>query len=124
MEILDSPSVLLSGMHGSLLPVAIAHGEGRAQFGDDADQAACERDRLVAFRYSDGRGNAARLYPANPNGSPAGIAALTTPDGRATIMMPHPERVFRTVQNSWHPAGAGEESGWLRMFRNARAWVA
>jgi phosphoribosylformylglycinamidine synthase len=124
VEILDSPSVLLSGMHGSLLPVAIAHGEGRAQFADDADQAACEGGRLVAFRYSDGRGNAARLYPANPNGSPAGIAALTTPDGRATIMMPHPERVFRTVQNSWHPAGAGEESGWLRMFRNARAWVA
>jgi phosphoribosylformylglycinamidine synthase len=124
VEILDSPSVLLSGMQGSLLPVAIAHGEGRAQFAEDSDQAACERDRLVAFRYSDGRGNAARLYPANPNGSPAGIAALTTGDGRTTIMMPHPERVFRTVQNSWHPAGAGEESGWLRLFRNARAWVA
>jgi phosphoribosylformylglycinamidine synthase len=124
VEILDSPSLLLAGMQGSLLPVAIAHGEGRATFAEDADQLACERERLIAFRYSDGRGNAARLYPANPNGSPLGIAALASLDGRATIMMPHPERVFRTVQNSWHPAGAGEESGWLRLFRNARAWVA
>jgi phosphoribosylformylglycinamidine synthase len=124
VEIIESPSLLLAGMHGSLLPVAIAHGEGQALFAEDADQLACERERLIAIRYSDGRGNAARLYPANPNGSPLGIAALCSLDGRATIMMPHPERVFRTVQNSWYPQGAGEQSGWLRLFRNARAWVA
>jgi phosphoribosylformylglycinamidine synthase len=124
VEILDSPSVVLAGMQGSFLPVAVAHGEGRAEFVDDADQRACEAAGLVSFRYSDGRGNAARLYPANPNGSPLGIAAVTTLDGRATLMMPHPERVYRTVQNSWYPPGAGEDSGWMRMFRNARAWVA
>jgi phosphoribosylformylglycinamidine synthase len=124
VEILESPSVLLTGMQGSVLPVAVAHGEGRAEFRDDADQRACEESNLVAFRYSDGRGNAARLYPANPNGSPLGIAALTTRDGRTTLMMPHPERVFRSVQNSWCPPGVGEDSGWMRMFRNARAWVA
>jgi len=124
VEILESPSVVLAGMQGSLLPVAVAHGEGRAEFLDDADQRACESGGLVSFRYSDGRGNAARLYPANPNGSPLGIAAVTTRDGRATLMMPHPERVYRSVQNSWHPPGAGEDSGWMRLFRNARAWVA
>jgi phosphoribosylformylglycinamidine synthase len=123
VEILDSPSVLLAGMHGSVLPVAVSHGEGRAVFTSDADQQACTRQRLLALRHSDGRGNAARLYPANPNGSQAGIAALTTPDGRVTIMMPHPERVFRSVQNSWAPADAGEDSGWMRMFRNARVWI-
>jgi phosphoribosylformylglycinamidine synthase len=123
VEILDSPSILLSGMKGSLLPVAVAHGEGRAEYRDDADQERCVQQRLISFRHSDGRGNAARLYPANPNGTPAGIAALTTPDGRATIMMPHPERVYRTAQNSWHPPDAGEDSGWMRIFRNARVWV-
>jgi phosphoribosylformylglycinamidine synthase len=123
VEILDSPSLLLAGMAGSLLPIAVAHGEGRAAFGADADQQRCAEQRLIACRFSDGRGNAARLYPANPNGTPAGIAALTTPDGRATIIMPHPERVFRTVQNSWHPHDAGEDSGWMRLFRNARVWV-
>ena len=123
VEILDSPSVLLTGMHGSVLPIAVSHGEGRAAFDADADQHACAEQGLITCRYSDGRGNAARLYPANPSGTPAGIAALTTPDGRATIMMPHPERVFRTVQNSWHPHDAGEDSGWMRMFRNARVWV-
>ncbi len=124
VEILDSPSVLLAGMKGSLLPVAVAHGEGRAAFADDADQQYCVQQRLVAFRHSDARGNAARQYPANPNGTPAGIAALTTPDGRVTIMMPHPERVYRTVQNSWYPPQAGADSGWMRLFRNARVWVA
>jgi phosphoribosylformylglycinamidine synthase len=124
VEILDSPSVLLAGMKGSLLPVAVAHGEGRAEFRNDADQELCLQQRLVGFRHSDGRGNAARLYPANPNGTPAGIAALTTPDGRCTVMMPHPERVYRTAQNSWHPPEAGADSGWMRIFRNARVWVA
>ena len=123
VEILDSPSVLLAGMKGSLLPVAVAHGEGRAVFADDADQQYCVQQRLIAFRHSDARGNAARQYPANPNGTPAGIAALTTPDGRVTIMMPHPERVYRTVQNSWYPPQSGADSGWMRLFRNARVWV-
>ncbi len=123
VEILDSPSILLSGMKGSFLPVAVAHGEGRAEFRNDSDQELCVQQRLIAFRHSDGRGNAARLYPANPNGTPAGIAALTTPDGRATLMMPHPERVYRTVQNSWCPPEAGADSGWMRIFRNARVWV-
>jgi phosphoribosylformylglycinamidine synthase len=123
VEILESPSLLFAGMHGSVLPIAVSHGEGRAAFAGDADQHACAEQRLIACRFSDGRGNAARLYPANPSGTPAGIAALTTADGRATIMMPHPERVFRTVQNSWHPREAGEDSGWMRMFRNARVWL-
>jgi phosphoribosylformylglycinamidine synthase len=123
VEILASPSVLLNGMHGSVLPIAVSHGEGRAAFATDTDQQRCMEGALVACRYSDGRGNAARLYPANPNGAPAGIAALTTADGRATVIMPHPERVYRTVQNSWHPRDAGEDSGWMRMFRNARVWV-
>ena len=123
VEILDSPSLLFAGMHGSQLPIVVSHGEGRAAFGSDADQHACMEQHLVACRYSDGRGNAARLYPANPSGTPAGIAALTSLDGRATIMMPHPERVYRTVQNSWHPHDAGEDSGWMRMFRNARVWL-
>ena len=123
VEILESPSILLAGMHGSILPIAVSHGEGRAAFDADTDQPRCAEQRLIACRYSDGRGNAARIYPANPSGTPAGIAALTTPDGRATIMMPHPERVYRSVQNSWRPQEAGEDSGWMRMFRNARVWV-
>jgi phosphoribosylformylglycinamidine (FGAM) synthase-like amidotransferase family enzyme len=110
VEILDSPSVLLDGMAGSRLPVAVAHGEGRPEFGA-GDLAACVDARLVAYRFIDNRGAEATRYPANPNGAVQGIAALTTPDGRTTIMMPHPERVFRTVQNSWHPDEAGEDSG-------------
>jgi len=122
LEILDSPSLLLEGMAGSILPIAVAHGEGRAEFGD-AGAADVLASGLVAARYVDGYGAATELYPANPNGSPLGITALTTSDGRATIMMPHPERVFRTVTNSWHPAEWGEDGPWLRMFRNARVWV-
>ena len=78
---------------------------------------------LVSLRFVDNRGHATEAYPANPNGSPLGVTGLTSDDGRATILMPHPERVFRTVQNSWHPAQWGEDSGWMRMFRNARVWV-
>ncbi len=122
VEILDSPSVLLAGMAGSRLPVAVAHGEGRPEFGA-GDLERCLDARLVAYRFIDNHGNVATRYPANPNGAVQGIAALTTPDGRATIMMPHPERVYRTVQNSWHPDEAGEDSGWMRLFRNARVWV-
>ncbi|HEU0031701.1 MAG TPA: phosphoribosylformylglycinamidine synthase [Kofleriaceae bacterium] len=123
LRIEDSPSIFFRGMAGSRIPVANAHGEGRAEL--SADQlAAMERAGLVAARFVDGRGAVATTYPANPNGSPGGVAALTTADGRITILMPHPERVFRTVQLSWHPDGWGEDSPWMRMFDNARAWVA
>jgi phosphoribosylformylglycinamidine synthase len=122
VEILDSPSVLLAGMAGSVLPVAVSHGEGRADFLAD-DLQRCIEQRLIAYRFVDNHGAVATRYPANPNGAVHGIAALTSLDGRTTIMMPHPERVFRSVQNSWHPDDAGEDSGWMRLFRNARVWV-
>ena len=110
-------------MHGSRLAVAVSHGEGRTQFQADADLQHCQSQRLVACRYITNRGEPARQYPANPNGAVQAIAALTTADGRVTATMPHPERVYRTAQNSWHPHGAGEHSGWMRMFRNARVWL-
>ncbi|HEV2606937.1 MAG TPA: phosphoribosylformylglycinamidine synthase [Xanthomonadaceae bacterium] len=119
LEVQDSPSVLLAGMAGSRIPVVVAHGEGRAAFDSAADRAAAQ----VAVRYVDGAGRIATSYPANPNGSPDAIAGLTSMDGRATLMMPHPERVFRSVQMSWHPPGWGEDSPWMRLFRNARAFV-
>jgi phosphoribosylformylglycinamidine synthase len=118
-----SPSIFFRGMVGSRIPVASAHGEGRAEL-DGGRLAALERAGLVAARFVDGRGAVATSYPANPNGSPGGLAALTNTDGRITIMMPHPERVFRTVQMSWHPPEWGEASPWMRMFHNARSWVA
>jgi phosphoribosylformylglycinamidine synthase len=121
VEIAPSRSLFFAGMEGSQLPIAVAHGEGRAVFANPADEAAA--GALVTLRYVDNRGRVAAGYPANPNGSPAGIAGLASEDGRVTILMPHPERVYRTVQNSWHPATAGEDSGWMRMFRNARVWV-
>ncbi|WP_018954564.1 phosphoribosylformylglycinamidine synthase [Thioalkalivibrio sulfidiphilus] len=120
VEVSESPSILLEGMAGSRLPVAVAHGEGRVVFesgGDPADAPG------VALRYVDNRGQVTEHYPENPNGSPQGITGLTTRDGRVTIMMPHPERVFRTVQHSWHPPQWGETGPWLRLFRNARKWV-
>jgi len=123
VRIADSPSVLLAGMAGSQLPVAMAHGEGRPQFQGAHDLQHCLEQRLIAFQYITNRGGVAHAYPANPNGAVQGIAALTSADGRATITMPHPERVYRTVQNSWHPDDAGEDSGWMRMFRNARLWL-
>jgi phosphoribosylformylglycinamidine synthase len=123
VRIEHSPSVLLAGMQGSLLPIAISHGEGRASFASEADRAACVNAGLVALRYVDTRGQTAARYPANPNGSLEAIAALTTPDGRVTITMPHPERVVRSVQNSWYPRGSGPDSGWMRVFRNARVWI-
>jgi phosphoribosylformylglycinamidine synthase len=121
VEIAPSPSVLLRGMEGSRLPIAVAHGEGRAEFPDETDLAAV-RSR-VTLRYVESDGTLAARYPANPNGSPEGITGLTTTDGRVTIMMPHPERVFRTVQHSWHPDDWGPDGPWLRLFRNARTWV-
>jgi phosphoribosylformylglycinamidine synthase len=123
VEVLPSPSVFFGGMAGSVMPIAVAHGEGRAEFADEAAFAACAASGLVSLRFVNNAGGPAESYPANPNGSPAGITGLTSRDGRATILMPHPERVFRTVQNSWHPEGWGEDSGWMRMFRNARVWV-
>lgn len=120
-EVQETNSVLLKGMAGSRMPIAVAHGEGRAEFGDAAH---LERARsYVVLRYVENSGEVASRYPANPNGSPEGIAGLTSADGRVTIMMPHPERVIRTVQNSWHPDEWGGDGPWLRLFRNARRWV-
>jgi len=121
VEVQRSPSLFFAGMEGSRLPLGTAHGEGRAVFRDARAQEACQY--LVAARFVDHRGRPTEAYPYNANGSPGGITAVTTPDGRFTIMMPHPERVFRTVLMSWHPDGWGEDSPWMRMFRNARAWL-
>jgi len=123
VRIEQSPSVLLAGMVGARLPIAVAHGEGRAEFEHDEHRPALEAAGLVAARFVDHHGRPTEHYPENPNGSHQGLTALTTPDGRVTIMMPHPERVFRTVQHSWHPPGWGEDAPWLRLFRNARVWV-
>ncbi len=119
VEVLSSPSVLLAGMAGSKVPIAVSHGEGRVHFDSDAQRAAA----LGAMRFIEPDGTPAVQYPANPNGSPDGLTAFTTTDGRATILMPHPERVFRSVQMSWRDARLGEDSPWMRMFRNARVWV-
>jgi phosphoribosylformylglycinamidine synthase len=121
VEVMNSPSLFLAGMEGSRMPIATAHGEGFAEF-DGAAQLRAARP-LVALRFVDNRGKPTMRYPLNPNGSPDGITGLTTSDGRFTIVMPHPERVFRTVQNSWHPEEWGEDGPWMRMFRNARKWV-
>jgi phosphoribosylformylglycinamidine synthase len=120
LEVQRTPSLFFDGMAGSRLPVAVAHGEGYAEFRDRGAQDAARP--LVTLRFVDSRGAPTESYPLNPNGSPGGITGLTTPDGRFTIVMPHPERGFRTVQNSWHPADWGEDAPWLRMFRNARKW--
>jgi phosphoribosylformylglycinamidine synthase len=118
-QIPKSPSLFFAGMEGSRIPVVTAHGEGLAHFTGDAR---IER-AIVAMRFVDNRGEPTERYPANPNGSPSGIAGVTTADGRFTIVMPHPERVFRSVQMSWHPDSWGEDSPWMRVFRNARAWL-
>ena len=123
VRIEKSPSIVFRGMEGSVIPIAVAHGEGYAEFAGPDAFAACNESGLVAARFVDNHHRATEHYPLNPNGSPAGITALTTRDGRATILMPHPERVFRTVQMSWHPAEWGEDSPWMRLFRNARVWV-
>mgnify|MGYP000852101697 FL=1 len=120
VEVTQSPSLLLADMVGSMMPIAVSHGEGRVEVRDGAHLAALESKGLVALRYVDNFGKVTETYPANPNGSPNGITAVTTENGRVTIMMPHPERVFRTVSNSWHPENWGEDSPWMRIFRNAR----
>ena len=119
LEIAESPSLFFRGMAGSRIPVAIAHGEGRAEFANAGDLAAAR----VALRYATGDGSAATDYPANPNGSDGAVAGLCNDDGRVTILMPHPERTLRSANLSWAPRDWPRDSPWLRMFRNARAWV-
>jgi phosphoribosylformylglycinamidine synthase len=123
VEIAETPSVLLNGMVGSRLPIAVAHGEGQAEFPTDAGGPEIEAAGLVAARFVDHRGRATERYPENPNGSFHGITGVTTTDGRVTLFMPHPERVFRAVQHSWRPAGWAEDGPWMRLFRNARLFV-
>lgn len=120
VEVTQSPSLLLQGMVGSQMPIAVSHGEGRVEVRDAAHLAQLESKGLVALRYVDNAGSVTESYPANPNGSPNGITAVTSETGRVTVMMPHPERVFRTVANSWHPENWGEDGPWMRIFRNAR----
>ena len=123
VEVLDSPSLFLAGMAGSRLPIVVSHGEGFANFSQRGNAA----QAVAAMRFVDNHGRATESYPANPNGSPAGLTAVTTPDGRFTAMMPHPERVFRNVQMSWTDlaatGGLAAHSPWLRLWQNARRWV-
>ena len=123
VEVQKSKSILLQGMEGSRMPIAVAHGEGHAEFASATDLAALEASHQVALKFVDNQGKPTTRYPYNPNGSVQGVTGLTSRDGRVTIMMPHPERVFRTVQNSWHPKEWGEDAPLMRMFRNARVWV-
>jgi phosphoribosylformylglycinamidine synthase len=118
-----SQSVLLAGMQGSVLPIAVAHGEGQAEFDSGSSAASLMRERLVTLQYVDNREQPTEKYPFNPNGSSQGLAGLCSADGRVTSVMPHPERVFRTVQNSWAPKEWSEDGGWTRLFRNARVFV-
>ena len=124
VRIEESPSVFFRGMTGSVLPIAVAHGEGRVEPLASGDLEALEAAGLVAARFVDGTMSPTERYPWNPNGSARGVTALTSPDGRATILMPHPERVFRGVQWSYRPAGidASGDAPWMRMFDNAREW--
>ena len=119
VEVLESPSLFFDGMAGSLLPIVVSHGEGYANFSIQGDAQKVQ----AAMRFVDGLGQATERYPNNPNGSPGGLTAVTTADGRFTAMMPHPERVFRQAQFSWTPADIHSDSPWMRMWRNARRWV-
>ncbi len=123
VEILESKSIFLADMQGSKMPIAVAHGEGRAEMPEGIQPESLYEQNLVSMRYIDNNGKSTQMYPLNPNGSPMGITGLCSEDGRAMVMMPHPERVYRTVQNSWHPDTWGEDAPWMRMFRNARKWV-
>jgi phosphoribosylformylglycinamidine synthase len=119
LEVLDAGSILFRGMAGSRIPVVTAHGEGRAVFAEGSKAGKA----TACVRFVDNRGKATDTFPYNPNGSPDGLAGFTAASGRVTILMPHPERVFRTVQMSWHPREWGEDSPWMRIFRNARVFV-
>ena len=123
VKIENTPSVLFKDMEGSVLPIAVAHGEGRAEFKSQEAASACDKSGLVSARFVDNLHNVTEAYPLNPNGSPFGITSLTSEDGRATILMPHPERVYRSSQMSWSPRDWPEDSPWMRFFRNARVWV-
>lgn len=120
VEVQKSPSVWFDGMQGSRMPIAVSHGEGRAEFSSANGADTLNNSGLVALRFVDNYGRVTEQYPANPNGSATGMTGICSADGRVTIMMPHPERVFRTVANSWHPEHWGEDSPWMRLFRNAR----
>jgi phosphoribosylformylglycinamidine synthase len=120
VEVLESPSIFFRGMAGSRIPIAVAHGEGRADFSQRGDAGRV----IAALRFVDHEGRPTEAYPANPNGSAGGLTAVTTADGRYTALMPHPERVFRNVQMSWTPGDRGAPSPWLRMFENARRFGA
>jgi phosphoribosylformylglycinamidine synthase len=119
-----SQSVLLAGMQGSVLPIVVAHGEGQAEFDSGSSAESLLARRMVTLQYVDNREQPTQQYPFNPNGSELGLAGLCSADGRVTSLMPHPERVFRTVQNSWSPAEWAEDGGWMRLFRNARVFLA
>ena len=123
VQIEKSPSVLFAGMEGSVIPICTAHGEGYAEFTDPAAAARCSESGLVTARFVDNHHRVTQQYPLNPNGSPFGMTAFTTTSGRATIIMPHPERVFRSACMSWAPREWGEDSPWMRLFYNARSWV-
>lgn len=119
----ESPSAFLAGMAGSRFPIAVAHGEGKAEFRVAQDQPALSAAGLISLQYVDNYGRVTERYPHNPNGSPVGIAGVCSADGRVTIMMPHPERVVRAVQNSYRPDDWQEDAPTLRLFRNARKWL-
>ena len=119
VEVLDSPSLFFTGMAGARLPIAVAHGEGYANFHDRGNAASV----IAAMRFTDNFGAATETYPFNPNGSPLGLTGVTTADGRFTAMMPHPERVFRNIQMSWSNADPSAFSAWMQLWRNARRWV-
>ncbi|PVZ68843.1 phosphoribosylformylglycinamidine synthase [Pelagibaculum spongiae] len=123
VEVLDSPSLFMQGMAGSKMPIAVAHGEGQAEFRHGNSLAQIQQAGLVSLRYLDNHGQATDSYPANPNGSPEGVTGFTSADGRSTILMPHPERVFRSVQHSWAPEEWAEDGPWIQMFRNARKHI-
>ncbi|MCW4628748.1 MULTISPECIES: phosphoribosylformylglycinamidine synthase [Marinomonas] len=123
VEVQKSNSILLAGMEGSRLPIVVAHGEGLTEYRDDQDMATLAAANQISLRYVDNYGQATERYPFNPNGSAQGVTGLTSEDGRVTIMMPHPERVYRTVQHSWHPSEWQEQAPWLRLFQNARKWL-
>ena len=123
VEVLESPSIFLEGMQGSVMPIVTSHGEGRAEFSSAVDLDQCKENGRLSLRYVANKVGTSVTYPSNPNGSPEGVAGLCSSDGRVTAFMPHPERVHRTIQHSWHPPEWGDDGPWMRMFRNARVWV-